>query len=596
MPALTLANLMLYAAQAALVIGALAALLAALRLSPAFRLAACRAVLLALLVLPWLALLRTPAAELPAMPLAGAPAGFVDAVDARVAAGRPWAALAGGVLAAGVALRLLWLGVGLLRLSRLTRRLPEAEATDEVDALQAELGTRARVHFAPGLVQPVTFGIAPAIVLLPAALREASAEQRTAVLCHELLHVQRKDWPWVLVEEAVLTLLWFHPAVWWLVGELQLAREQVVDRLTVAATGARRAYMDALLSAADTPSAPPLLAGFLRRRHLARRLVALAEEVSMSRVRVAVGGVLVVGVLAGSGSVALAAWPLVLAPSGGQDPVMLFQPKPDGEGQLTVVHRQTIDVPSGLSQELTHATILVDLVVDGTGAVTGVRPVSFGIRNQNNSGGLNASDRKSLEALLAGVPESTGGRRPFADGAAVIRDVDAMLQAASTALAQWRFGAPASAPAIVRMSASFDLGANKTTTGAPMPLSGFAGTAGVPMRTVFTGRTVARSDDGTLRVGGAIKAPQKVLNVSPVYPQEAQDARVQGVVIIEAKIGPDGSVAEAWVLRSIPMLDQAALDAVRQWRYSPTLLNGVPVPVICTVTVNFTLSDEPGQP
>ena len=180
MPALTLANLMLYAAQAALVIGALAALLAALRLSPAFRLAACRAVLLALLVLPWLALLRTPAAELPAMPLAGAPASFVDAVDARVAAGRPWAALAGGVLAAGVALRLLWLGVGLLRLSRLTRRLPEAEATDEVDALQAELGTRARVHFAPGLVQPVTFGIAPAIVLLPAALREASAADSNA--------------------------------------------------------------------------------------------------------------------------------------------------------------------------------------------------------------------------------------------------------------------------------------------------------------------------------------------------------------------------------------------------------------------------------
>ena len=196
MPALTLANLMLYAAQAALVVGALAALLAVLRLSPAFRLVACRAVLVALLVLPWLALLRTPAAELPPVSVIGAPASFVEAIDARVSAGRPWAAIAGGVLAAGVVLRLLWLGVGLMRLSRLTRQLPEAETTDEVDALQAELGTRARVHFAPGLAQPVTFGIAPAIVLLPAALREASAEQRTAVLCHGLLHVRRRDWPW----------------------------------------------------------------------------------------------------------------------------------------------------------------------------------------------------------------------------------------------------------------------------------------------------------------------------------------------------------------------------------------------------------------
>ena len=109
------------------------------------------------------------------------------------------------------------------------------------------------------------------------------------------------------------------------------------------------------------------------------------------------------------------------------------------------------------------------------------------------------------------------------------------------------------------------------------------------MRTVFARRTAPGSDDGTLRVGGHIRPPQKVASVSPVYPQEAQDARVQGVVIIEATIGPNGAVQEAKVLRSIPLLDAAALDAVRQWQFTPTLLNGVPVPVIMTVTVNFTL-------
>jgi protein TonB len=92
-----------------------------------------------------------------------------------------------------------------------------------------------------------------------------------------------------------------------------------------------------------------------------------------------------------------------------------------------------------------------------------------------------------------------------------------------------------------------------------------------------------------VRVGGNIRAPQKTRNVNPVYPQIAQSARVQGVVIIEATISPAGKVQDARVLRSIPLLDQAALDAVRQWEYSPTLLNGVPVPVIMTVTVNFTL-------
>ena len=62
------------------------------------------------------------------------------------------------------------------------------------------------------------------------------------------------------------------------------------------------------------------------------------------------------------------------------------------------------------------------------------------------------------------------------------------------------------------------------------------------------------------------------------------------MVILEATIGPDGKVQDTRVLRSIPLLDQAAIDAVSQWEYSPTLLNGTPVPIIMTVTVQFTLS------
>jgi len=92
-----------------------------------------------------------------------------------------------------------------------------------------------------------------------------------------------------------------------------------------------------------------------------------------------------------------------------------------------------------------------------------------------------------------------------------------------------------------------------------------------------------------VRVGGTIKQPTKVKDVKPVYPPIAQSARVSGVVIIEATIGQDGRVKDAKVLRSIPLLDQAALDAVKQWQFTPTLLNGVPVAVIMTVTVNFTL-------
>ena len=89
--------------------------------------------------------------------------------------------------------------------------------------------------------------------------------------------------------------------------------------------------------------------------------------------------------------------------------------------------------------------------------------------------------------------------------------------------------------------------------------------------------------------GGRIKYPAKTKDVRPVYPAIALASRVEGRVIIEAIIGPDGRVKNAKVVKSVALLDRAALDAVREWQFTPTLLNGVPVPVIMTVTVDFTL-------
>jgi protein TonB len=93
-----------------------------------------------------------------------------------------------------------------------------------------------------------------------------------------------------------------------------------------------------------------------------------------------------------------------------------------------------------------------------------------------------------------------------------------------------------------------------------------------------------------IRVGGQIKQPKKLKDVAPVYPDIAKQARVQGVVILECTISPQGKVTNVNVLRGIPLLNESAMSAVRQWVYTPTLLNGVPVPVIMTVTVNFKLT------
>jgi protein TonB len=100
-----------------------------------------------------------------------------------------------------------------------------------------------------------------------------------------------------------------------------------------------------------------------------------------------------------------------------------------------------------------------------------------------------------------------------------------------------------------------------------------------------TGVTVAQGQ--VLRVGGHILEPRKVRHVPPVYPEVARAARVQGVVIAEVVLDEAGAVADVRILRSVPLLDQAAVDAVRQWRYTPTRLNGQPVRVVMTATVNF---------
>ncbi len=130
------------------------------------------------------------------------------------------------------------------------------------------------------------------------------------------------------------------------------------------------------------------------------------------------------------------------------------------------------------------------------------------------------------------------------------------------------------------------------TIGAVDPRSGVPG--GLPT----TGRTFGPpppppppppAEEKQYRPGGNIQEPRKIKNVPPIYPEFAKTARVQGMVIIEAVIAKDGTVKDARVLKSVALLDQSALDAVRQWRFTPTLLNGVPVEVIMTVTVNFTL-------
>ncbi len=96
-----------------------------------------------------------------------------------------------------------------------------------------------------------------------------------------------------------------------------------------------------------------------------------------------------------------------------------------------------------------------------------------------------------------------------------------------------------------------------------------------------------------VRVGRGVSPPRKTRNVNPVYPASAEAAGIQGVVVVEIQVDTNGAVTDAKVLRSIAALDPAALAAVRQWRFTPTLVDGVPRPVVMPVSVPFALTAKP---
>jgi len=150
-----------------------------------------------------------------------------------------------------------------------------------------------------------------------------------------------------------------------------------------------------------------------------------------------------------------------------------------------------------------------------------------------------------------------------------------------------RFVAPIVVPERVVPDAGIDLGVEG---GVPGGVEG-----GVPGGVVggvvggLPSEGPAPPPPAVVRVGGNLRAPRLVHDVKPVYPELAIQARISAVVILEAHVGTDGRVQSVRILRGAPIFDDSAIEAVKQWRYQPLLLNGVPTEFILTVTVAFNL-------
>jgi TonB family protein len=563
-------NLVSYSAQVAILVMVCAALPRALGLrSPGLQYVFWRLLLGVCLLLPiaepWrheeMAFVAAPAAAVPPGGVAGAPAAIVPP---DVGPSLEWVIVTGAevLLLLGIAARLAWLSLGVFRLRRMRRRA--SEPADAFGDLQQTIGAPAAVFWSPDVRHPVTFGILRPVVLLPVALRTADAAAQRAVVAHELHHVKRRDWAWILGEEIVRSIFWFHPAMWWLVSRVQLARETVVDELSILTTNARRAYLDTLLAFADDTGLASTPA-FSARRHLFHRVMLLSKEGSMSSLRIAIGScVLVVALGAGT-------WGAVYAfPLASVTLVTDQNPPRDPLTPETYVQRSTFAFEKARKDTSLTREEKLDLV-------------KRGIADDDRALSINPQYRPALAyktVLLRMAAELTDDAQARD---AMIREADELRQKAIA------LGGRSSLEPMTR-----------TTPGQlppppPPPPPAVKQMPPPPPPPPPPGMETRDSFSETLellqpiRIGGNMKAPVKLKDVKPVYPDDARAARVQGVVIVEAIIDAAGYIADTRILRSIPMLDEAARKAVSQWEFAPTLLNGEPTPIIMTVTVNFKL-------
>jgi protein TonB len=560
-----------------------------------------------------------------------------------------WAAdqIAFAVLAAGALARAAWLAIGLLRLRRHRRDArPLYPLPPAVDAARERAGADAVVCLAADQTGPVTFGLRVPLILLPPSFLELPRDAQFAVACHEFLHVRRRDWAQHIAEEVVSILFWFHPAVWWLVSRIRLTREQAVDREVVLLTQARDPYVEALLTMSGARPVLDLAPAplFLRRGHLVERISSIVKEVSMSKRRL-IGSYLSMGAaLAGATWMGAALFPL-RGPAQVQTTPSEQQRRAEAErlvkerleaaaaalrGSVSqdtpgvtvtpggpILHRTGVSYPIPALRQRISGQVVLDLSLDAAGNVVDARAISGPeqLRNAALGSVLNwhyeGTAPKRIQATIDfnaenSPPPPPPPPPPPASGTLRKIDLSRLPEQLRSLLAPRlaRFeGGPYSAERlqeikeIVQEVEPHVTGFSQSGTELPgvfeltlyPPGAGMLPPAGSTVSAAFT----SPPPEGVMRirVGGNVQAAKLIHRVDPLYPPLARQARIQGTVRFNVLIDTEGRPKEIQLISGHPLMVQTALDAIKQWAWQPTLLNGSKAEVITQVDVNFTLNE-----
>jgi TonB family protein len=496
-----------------------------------------------------------------------------------------------------------------LQVARLRRSASPLVAPDRLEALHrlaARLGLTSEVRLLESLsldVPAVVGWLRPAVVIPFSTLAGLSTAHFDAILAHELAHVRRHDYLVNVVQHVVETLLFYHPAVWWVSGWMRREREHCCDEIAASVCGDRVSYARALRALEELRADAPALAMGSGGGDLLVRVARLVDRAPVPAPGWPGGVAMIVPFIAflSVGSV-----------SGGSAAAALSLPTVEARPVETPPPAQPVELRSLAALRAVRRAVAAQPVSEVSGTVTdpsgSVLPGATVLLKSRAS-----SEAKTAVTVAAGTfafTDVAAGDYDLDVSLSGFRRNDLALQVAPgqrmTTNVQMQLGTVAEEVTVTGQPGG------SGTPGGQMPASlQTAADYLAAARFYYNREAFADADTmlaqalqlirasqpppttppaaipGVVRVGGDIREPRKTFDTRPVYPAGALASGAEGIVTLEAIIGRDGTVSDARITSPASVFDTSAIDAVRQWIFTPTLLNGMPVEVLMTVKVNF---------
>jgi TonB family protein len=470
--------------------------------------------------------------------------------------------LFGVVWVLGFILLLIWFVMGALSIRLLKKGMEEVKNPRVTHFLKSVEETSAKrskiqVFVSAKAPYPMAVGIFRPIILIPECiLNKLKDSEMEGILLHELSHILHKDQLTGILQRLITALNWWNPFAYALSKAHSKAREEISDNHVLLQNDSKE-YAECLINLVDKASFSrrlPVSAGMAsphiplteRIKHILSKERIMDTKLKKSNILVmALAGFLLVGGIAGS---------------------RLTFARVEHE---TEIESKDLIIPVLQEKETTEQT--------------GEKKQSKG-KEVKPPKLIKKVDpiypEEAKEADLEGtvVLEATTDQKGNVKEVRIVKgDHDILNKAAMEAVKQWKYepmlidGVPHGIQFTV--TCNFSLDEKKTKVSAE---SGILG----------------KDQSQQVRAVGDVKPPKLIKKVDPVYPEAAKKAEIEGTVILEATTDIYGRVVSARILRSIPELDQAAIDAVKQWVYEPMIIDGEPKGIVFTVTCTFKL-DEP---